>query len=235
MELNKKTWNKSDILNFQQNFEPTLIGTEKECLWEQKIVNTKLQCFGKTSAKAKDIAKQILKGNYLEFIDNLSIKTHFDSLLIAYLICHIKDFQLFEEKLSKFVKTIDNWASTDTLKFQKYDKEKLFLLSKKFLASDMPFIRRVGVNIYFELIKSEEYVNYAFQTLDNLKNEKEYYVNMASAWLLCDLFVKHREQTIKYFSKNNTNAFIINKAISKCRDSFRVSLDDKNFLLRFKK
>ena len=67
------------------------------------------------------------------------------------------------------------------------------------------------------------------------KDENEYYVNMSAAWLLCECFIKQREATLKYFKNNTTNNFIINKAISKCRDSFRVSIEDKKLLVTFKR
>ena len=58
---------------------------------------------------------------------------------------------------------------------------------------------------------------------------------MMNAWLLCNLFIKRREKTISFLQNNKLNKFTINKGISKCRDSFRVSKEDKEYLLRFKK
>ena len=58
---------------------------------------------------------------------------------------------------------------------------------------------------------------------------------MGLAWLLCEMFIKKREETINYLKNNNMNSFVINKMISKCRDSYRVSTADKEFLLSFKK
>lgn len=234
INLIKSIWTKQDIENFYA-FEKTLKSNKSECDWEKKIVNTNLECFGKTSQKAKSIAKEIKKGNFLSFIENFNIKTHFDSILLAYLICYIKDFDLFENHLSKFVKTIDNWASCDTLKFSKRDEKKLFNISKKFLNSEQTFVRRVGLDIFFELIKLDDYVDKCFDVLNDLQTEQEYYVNMCAAWLLAECFIKHREKTLKYFENNTANNFIINKAISKCRDSFRVSQKDKTLLLKFKR
>ena len=114
-------------------------------------------------------------------------------------------------------------------------KEKPYLLSKEFLNSNMPFVRRTGLNIYFKLITEEKYVDKVFEVLDNLRSEKEYYVNMCASWLLCDCFIKYRFKTLEYFKNNKTNSFIINKGISKCRDSFRVSKEDKELLLNYKK
>ena len=234
MELIKTTWKISDIKEFCE-FEKTLKGTEKDCIWEQKIVNTNLECFGRTSQKAKDIVKDLKKGNYVEFIQNLKVTNMLESLIVAHLISKIKDFETFKICLSNYVETIDNWASCDTLNFSKQNYEELYSLAKEFLKSEKTFIRRVGVDIYFELIKDEKYLKKAFELLNSLKDETEYYVNMCAAWLLSVCFVKYREETLKFFENNQTNSFIINKGISKCRDSFRVNKEDKEFLLRFKK
>lgn len=235
MNLVLEKWNKNDIAQFRV-FEQSLKEKDnKKCEWEQKIVCTRLECFGKTSEKAKAVAREIRKGNAISFVQNLKIETHLDSILVSYLISSIKDFDVFEKQLDVFTKTIDNWASCDTLNFSKHNKRKLFELSQKYLTSDKLFVRRVGVRIYFELIKDEKYLADCFHKIDSLKNENEYYVNMCASWLLCECFIKNRDETLKYFERNKTNSFIINKAISKCRDSFRVVRQDKNLLLKFKR
>ena len=73
-----------------------------------------------------------------------------------------------------------------------------------------------------------------FDIIDSLQNEKKYYVNMAVAWLMCELMIKNRIQTLKYLENHKLNDFTINKTISKCRDSFRVSKEDKEFLLKYR-
>lgn len=233
MEFEKCHWSKNDFENLRE-YEKTIKGSEHDCSWEQKIVNTKLECFARTSSKAKETAKQIKKGNYLEFLENIEIQNHFESLVVVNLINTIKDFKTYEECLDRFVLTIDNWSSVDTLKFDKIDNENLVYLSEKYLNSDKPFVRRLGVNFWFELIKDENYFSKAFEVLDKLADEQEYYVNMSGAWLLAECMAKNREKTIEYFENHKTNAFVINKGISKCRDSFRVSQEDKDFLLKFK-
>lgn len=234
MNYIKTSWKTKDIIEYY-NEQKNLIGDKKSCEWEQKIINTSLPCYGKTASKATAVAKEIKKGNFLEFLDLVEIKTFFDSIVVACLICKIKDFNLFSKKLKEYVLTIDNWASSDKLDFKRKEKAELYILSKEFLTSDKPFVRRTGLNIYFKLISDEYYVDKVFEILDSLKNETEYYVNMCAAWLLCDCFVKSRNKTLEYFKKNKTNSFIINKGISKCRDSFRVSKEDKELLLNYKK
>lgn len=233
MDFIKETWSEKDFEELRQ-YEMMIKGSEHDCEWEQRIVNTKLDCVGRTSSKAREVVKQIKKGNYIDFLEKIEIKTHFESIVSAYLINGIKDFKIYEKCLDRLILTVDNWASVDVLKFEKIDKEKLVYLSDKFLKSDKPFARRLGVNFWFELIKDEKYISSAFKILDGLALEKEYYVNMSGAWLLAECMTKNREKTLEYFENSKTNDFVINKAISKCRDSFRISDDDKNYLLRFK-
>lgn len=233
MDLVRQNWSKGDIKDFHER-EQFLKGDEHNCEWEQRIVNTGLECFARTSAKAKDAVKLIKKGNFYEFLDNIDIKTHFDSLVCGYLINSIKDFEMHEKYLDKFILTIDNWASVDTLKFDKLDRDRLVELSKKYLKSELTFVRRVGVKICFELIKEENYLHFAFEVLDGLKCEQEYYVNMCAAWLLAECVTRYYAETVKYLEMNNTNDFILNKGIQKCRDSYRISKEDKDFLQKFK-
>ena len=41
-------------------------------------------------------------------------------------------------------------------------------------------------------------------------------------------------KTLKYLENHKLNKFTINKAISKCRESYRVSKEDKELLLKYK-
>ena len=52
---------------------------------------------------------------------------------------------------------------------------------------------------------------------------------------LRDISAEEREKTLEFLKTNKLNPFQINKAISKCRDSFRVSKEDKENLLEFRK
>lgn len=233
MELKKDNWSRVDFEEFDE-YVKSLKGDENDCAWEKRIVNTNLECFARTSSKAKDIVKELKKGNYIQFLDGVQIKTHLHSIVCAYLLNQMKQFEIYKKYLDKFVLSIDNWASSDVLKFTKISTEELKAISKEYLVSEKPFIRRTAVNIWFEIIRREGVCDEAFELLDKLKNEKEYYVNMCGAWLLAECMTKNRDKTIRYFENNHTNPFVINKSISKCRDSFRVSQEDKELLNQFK-
>lgn len=236
MELNKEIWTKGDINPFLKYLYSFSNGEEKS-LREQKIVNTNTKCIAVPSKVVKEIVKNIKKGNFKQFIDvffpvwdNLTLIN-----IIGKLICEIKPFNEFSKYLLQYAEKIDNWSSCDCLKFKcnEKNKEEYLNLSKQMLNSSKMFERRIGLGILFSNISL--FKEDIFKALDTLCEEKEYYVNMMGAWLLAECMIKCRADAIKYFENNSTNSFIINKGISKCRDSFRVSMADKNFLLRFKR
>jgi hypothetical protein len=53
---------------------------------------------------------------------------------------------------------------------------------------------------------------------------------MAEAWLICELYIKFKEPTLEFIKNNNLNKFTHNKAISKIHDSYRVSVEEKEYL-----
>lgn len=231
MNLIKDKWTKNDIDDFHK-YENELKSDSYNCEWESKIVNTKYPCYGSSSSKAKAAVKLIKKGNYISFLDNLDIISHFDLLCACYLINEIKDFDTFKKYLERYIKYFDSWAHTDTIK-PKISKEELYKMSLDYIKSEMVFKRRMAIIFYFTLIKYD-YFKEAYDIIDSLTSEEEYYVNIGAAWLLCELMIKDRDRCIKYYENNKTNKFIINKSISKSRESFRVSRTDKDLLLKYK-
>ena len=130
---------------------------------------------------------------------------------------------------------IDNWSTCDTLTFKVKGLEKEYWkLSQKYIKSKDLYKRRLGIRIIFSYKNNIEYVDKIFDVIDKFYDEEEYYVNMAIAWLLCELMIYNREKTLKYLEHHNLNKFTVNKAISKCRDSYRVSEEDKEYILKYK-
>ena len=233
MELTKQHWKKEDIQPFLAYLKSFSKGEEK-ALWEQRIVNTKMPCLAVASTKIDEITKQIFKGNYIEYLSLWIFENLSCTFIISKLISKIKDFKTFKFYLEKFSEQVDNWASCDTIKFNiKNNEQQFFDLSTDFVKSEKVFKRRIGVRIIFKFLDDENILK-VFDIIKTLKNEQEYYVNMAISWLMCDAFIKCREQTLKFLKSNSLNEFCLNKMISKCQDSFRISKEDKLMLKSFK-
>lgn len=234
--LTKPEWNKKDIKQFIETLKNLSKGEEKG-IWEQRIVNTKLPCLAVPSTEIDKISKQIFKGNYKSFLDLWIWNNHSATLVFGKILNKIKDFDLLKSYLIPYSEKADNWSTIDCLKFHfTIENSKKFIeLSKNLITSNHTFSRRLSLIILLKLLSFEDCTDVCFELLNKLINEQEYYVNMAGAWLLAECMIRFRDKTLEFYKQNNTNDFIINKSISKCRDSFRISKEDKELLLNFKK
>ena len=216
MELIREHWSKQDLIEFQKYLLTFSKGKEKG-KWEQRIINTTLPCIAVPSTIKDKIVKEIAKGNFIEFINLWPWNNATETFIIGGLITKIKDFELQKKYLKEYSKRADN------LDF-----------AKELCNSKYTFSRRLGVIIMLKIVAQNNVCD-ILDFISIFENETEFYVNMAVSWLICECFVKFRNETLPFFENNNLSKQIINKAISKCRDSFRVSVEDKELLLKYKK
>lgn len=233
MELQKDKWKKSDIPEFQKYLKTFKNDDKRE--WSTNLLKTQLPVLCIMTPEIKGIVKEIYKGNYLEFLDLMIWEYYENTAINGFLISKIKDFDVMKKYLDIYSAKADNWATCDLLSFNvEGNEEKYFNTTLEYIKSEKPFVRRIGMSILFNFIDNSQYVDKIFNLLDSFENEEEYYVNMMNAWLLCECFVKQRAKTLKYLKKNKLNKFTINKGIQKCRESYRVSKEDKDMLLTYK-
>lgn len=233
MELVKEKWTKKDGEEFIKYLESFKDSDKVE--WSKNILNTQMDVLAIKTKVIKDIVKEISNGDFISFLD-LDLNNYFEVKSInGSLITKIKDFKLMKKYLDKYISNIDNWASCDLLSFDiKGKEEEYFNLSLEYIKNEKPFIRRVGLVILFRYVDKEEYIDKIFDILNMFYNEEHYYVNMVNAWLFCECFIKQRDKTIEFLKNHKLNKFTINKGISKCRDSFRVSKEDKDMLINYR-
>lgn len=233
MELNRELWELSAKKEYYKYLN-SLSNAEK-IEWTKKIVNTDMEVLAIPVPKLKLIAKDIMKGDYISFLDLKLLDNYESTMVYGSVINKLKDINLIKKYLDVYVNYVDNWSSCDVLAIDTNDKDKLFNVALSYTKSNKPFVRRVGFRIFFKYLDDVNYLKKIFDVIDDFYSEEHYYVNMMIAWLLCEAFVKNRNFTLKYLDKNTLSDFVINKTISKCRDSFRVCLDDKNMLLKYKR
>lgn len=233
MELIKDIWKKKDIKEFQEYLKT--LGNLEKMEWSKNILQTSLPVLSISTPIIKDIAKKIGQGNFLEFLDYMLWEYYENTAINGFLICKIKDFDTMKKYLDIYSSKAENWATCDLLSFDIKGKEKEFFdITLEYIKSPKPFVRRIGMSILFNFINNEEYIDKIFELLDKFQDEKEYYVNMMNAWLFCECFIKQKEKTLKYLKHHKLNKDTINKGVQKCRDSHRVSDEDKEMLLKYK-
>lgn len=229
-----KEWHAQNIQLFCEHlktFKNTVKGD-----FTKRVYNTKKVCLAVKVPILKNFAKQILKTNYLEFINNCPTNIIELNLIRGTLICNVKDLNLQKKLLCEYSKICDSWVETDIIKLKINNENENFYFdfAQDLLREKHIFARRLGVIILFNYI-NKKYIKKIFELINNLHNEQEYYVNMAISWLLCECLIKQRNETINYLNNHNLNNFVLNKFISKCKDSFRVDIQDKILLNNYKK
>ena len=203
------------------------------------VLNSKYEMLGIRVPIMKDIAKKIAKTSNIEEFLEYSQERYYEEIMIhGLVISHIKDEKLFYKYFKKHIKKIDNWALCDTfcsaIKIVEKYEDKYFKEAVKMSLSDEEFISRVGLVIILSHFISEKNIETIFEVLNKIESEK-FYINMAEAWLVCELYIKFPKETKDFIKNNNLNKFTQNKAISKIHDSYRVSKEDKEALNIFRK
>ena len=202
------------------------------------VLNSKYEFIGIRVPQMRDIAKQIAKGDIEEFLKFAQDKYYEEVMIQGLVISHIKDENIFDKYFKKFIKKIDNWAICDSFcsscKIVEKHEDKYFTEAIELCLNSKEFISRVGLIIILDHFIKEENLQIIFDTLNKITSDK-FYINMAEAWLVCEMYTKFPKETEKFLKENNMNNFTQNKAISKIHDSFRVSAKEKELLKKYKK
>lgn len=186
----------------------------------------------------KSIAKDISKGNYREFLHLLREDYYEEVILYGFIICNIKDIDESVKYLDIYKYRINNWASCDlfcsSYKIINRYKDYYWKYINDNINSDILWIRRMCFVFIISYFIEDKYLEDIFILCDKY-NTGDYYVQMAVAWLISICYIKYRDNTLKYIKNNKLDDFTHNKAISKIRDSYRVSDGDKVFLNSLKR
>ena len=159
----------------------------------------------------------------------VKIDGYFEHRFLYFLIAFL-NFRTFEETIS-FIKENSSeyigWGLTDsTYQFIpiKKDFNEAFKIIKKLSVDENQYIRRLAYLLCFKYKKDKANLNKIFSLF---KNDGAYYVQMVESWLLCELYIYHFKETFIFLETAKLDKIIINKAISKIHDSYRISMENK--------
>lgn len=234
--MNINIWNENTYQEYLEYLKG--LGETKYKEFSLGLCTTKYEMLGIRLPILRNIAKKISKTNYIDFL-KLCTDSYYEEVLIeGFVISNINDEELFDKYFDVFIKKIDNWGICDSfcnsLKIIDKNPKKYFKLAIKLSKSKKEFISRVGLIILLNFFVEEEYLEDIFKTLDFISSDK-YYINMAEAWLICELYIHFEQETENYLKNNNLNKFTQNKAISKIRESYRVTKEKKDYLNTLKR
>ena len=236
-DFSKTIWNKKEYKNYL-DYLKSLQDLKYKEFHSSLVLNSKYEMIGVRLPIMRDLAKAISKGNIESFL-KVSEDNYYEEVMIQGLVTtHIKDESIFYKYFKDYIKKIDNWALCDSFcssakiirKYEdKYFREAIDMALKK-----SEFVSRTGLILILNHFVKKDNLPDIFDTLNQIQSDK-YYINMAEAWLLCDMYIKFPKETTDFLKKNDLSKFTQNKAISKIHDSYRVSSAEKQKLNAFKK
>ena len=179
------------------------------------------------------LAKELLKGDYKSFINDLPHKYFDENQLHAFIISGIKDYDECLDCFNKFLPYIDNWETCDQQSpkvFNKnVNKDKVLKEIKKWIKSKNTYTIRFGIGMLMRNYLDKDFKPEYLELVSNIKS-KEYYVNMMIAWFFATALAKQYESTIPYIENNKLDIWVHNKTIQKSVESYRVTDEHKDYL-----
>lgn len=185
----------------------------------------------------RKLAKEVYKSNdYKDFLSALPHEYYEEDNLHAFLIENIKDFKTAIAETEKFLPYIDNWATCDSFfpAVFKKNTDKLLPYVLKWIKSDKTYTVRYGIVILMKLYSGENFDEILPEKVSTIKSD-EYYVKMAVAWYFAELLARQYDKTIPFIENNVLDNWTHNKAIQKATESFRISVEIKEYLKTLKK
>lgn len=228
-------WNKEDYLNFILKLKEYQDIEYRE--FYIKIIKSEVNIIGVRDPILKDIAKILSKSHWENFIKQVQHIYYEESIIHGYIIGYAKMGKEEHLKyLDEFVTYIDNWALCDaavaSFKFIKKEREFFFNYVKQYCFNENNWIKRAGIVMLLKFYLVDDYIDEVIEICSKIDVDN-YYVDMARAWLLSEIFVKYEDKILILFDENILPANIQNKAIQKIKDSSRVSTEQKILINMF--
>lgn len=235
--------NYEEFLNELIKFKDEKFKDEKYLERHKKIISIDLEeIIGIKIPVLKKIAKEIAKGDFEKFLKEKRNNIYEEKLIRGLVIGFVKkDYEQLEKYIKDFFENdVDSWSVCDTsvanLKIVKKNREKYFKLMSEYLDSKNPWKIRVALVSFIAYYNDKEYIDKLIEISKKVKND-HYYVKMALAWLISQMFVKNREKTLKFLTeeKDLLDPWTYNKSLQKIRESLQVSKKDKILMKKLKK
>ena len=192
---------------------------------------------GVRTPELKKLANEMFKsGNYKSFIEDLPHKYFDENQLHAFIISKIKNYDECLDAFNKFLPYIDNWATCDQSCPNAFKKnsDKLIKEIKVWINSKKTYTIRFAIRMLMRNYLDDNYKEEYLGLVSKIRS-KEYYVNMMIAWFFATALAKRYDDTIKYIENEKLDIWTHNKTIQKAIESYRITIEQKEYLRSLKK
>lgn len=171
------------------------------------------------------LAREIRKEENLDVFNEAKFYYREEKLLYA--LCIFKMGESFDkamEALDEFLPYIDSWEVTDLVAgeiiIKKAQREEAFQKALSYLHSSDEYTIRLGLVIMNKKYNDEAHIEKILDALKSISLDT-YYVNMAAAWLLCELYFTDKAKVDELLSSKAISTEIKKMTRQKIRESLK--------------
>lgn len=203
--------------------------------FNSRLVRTNASTLGVRVPVLRKFASQIAKDCSVEFLKEQKPRYFEEFSLRGFVIGSLRgDTEMILEEVEKFVPMIDNWATCDTfcssLKYLvKKEPQKVWNMIEHNLKSEKEFEVRWGLIMMLSHYLNQEYIDRVLVHLQQAKSS-DYYIEMGVAWTLATALAKFRDKAMAVYTNGDLSDGARKKAIRKACESFRIRVEDKEYL-----
>ncbi len=201
-------------------------------MFQSKLIFTKYTILGVRTPIMRKIAKE-----YQEYFDEIVAfpNEYYEVVFIKLTLISALSYERFVRYLEECIALMDNWALCDCFKAKciKRNREEFLPVLEQLFEKGGEYEQR-----YPLVVLLSEYVVPAY--LPMIKrfiveaNTEFYYVHMAVAWLMAEILVKRYDCGVTLLNAKLVDVKTHNKAIQKAIESYRLTLEQKEFLRSLK-
>lgn len=171
------------------------------------------------------LAREIIKNSNLEIFNGAKFYYREEKLLYA--LCIFKMSESFDaamNALDKFLPYINSWEVTDLVAgeiiIDEANREEAFQKALSYVHSSDEYTIRLGLVIMNKKYNDEAHIEKILDALKSISLDA-YYVNMAAAWLLCELYFADKAKVDEFLSSEAINEEIKKMTRQKIRESLK--------------
>ena len=169
------------------------------------------------------------------FLKSLTHRSFEENQIHCFLLEREKDFSFVISELERFLPFVDNWATCDQLRPRCFHRHRQELLPwiQTWIASEKPYTVRFGIEMLMLHFLDEDFEE-TYLTLPANVDSEDYYVHMMIAWFYATALAKQYDAAFPYISERKLSSWIHNKTIQKAVESYRVTPEHKQELIRYR-
>lgn len=215
------------------------LGDEKYKKFHERLIPGTTMAYGVRVPAMRAIAKKVIRQDPRGFLA-AGIPGSYEETMVRGMVIAGMKLPMAERLplVEGFLPMIDNWAVCDCFcsGFQLKKEEDRALMWQFILPlfqSAEEFAARFAVVMFLSHYVTEDKAGEGLSLLESMA-QPQYYVRMAVAWAVSVCYVKFPQLTLPLLERRTLPPFTQNKSIQKIRESYRVSQEDKDALLRYK-